>query len=40
MAALLVSERKEQKDIWSQRDVDRVMEWEIKKEARPYSLNS
>lgn len=38
MAALLLSERKEQKDMESMRDVDRVMEREIKKGSTPLQF--
>ena len=40
MTALLLSEKKEQKEMESMRDVNRVMEREIKREAHHYSLNS
>ncbi len=41
MAALLLLEgRSAKRYMESMRDVDRVMEREIKKEVHPYSLNS
>lgn len=38
MTALLVSEKKEQKEMESMRDVNRVMEREIKKESTPLQF--